>query len=431
MLQSLMDKLYKKYVELSQGKIDVAALKERLDVKNLVSEGYTYHTPTDHSRENNKSIMVGILYNQETNYNMIYSVYNAFEHVGGGNGEYCPVIILQSKGYSNRYSAMQKQMIEHDMRYEFDFNCTDTKFDILIVHQINLPPTSEVKQIIDNSKLRVAVYIGVINYTNSPIPLEWIRQYEVTDICVEQSIYDAMPADILNQYYFHVTGNPKFDCIYKAYQKDIEIPEHFRKLQSDSIKKIILWTTDHNPNSLICTSEVSFDLYAGTVFEYMRKHKDIGLIFRPYRTYINELIRDRLWTKEDADCLMKYCDESENIVWDDENDYSVSYSMADAIMADVRCGIIVSALPMRKPMAIPLRWDMDTRKHILRNKEVLSSYYLISSEQQMLDFIRMVEAGEDSKYQQRMKLIPKYVTNFDGKNGERIRDICINRSKTE
>lgn len=124
---------------------------------------------------------------------------------------------------------------------------------------------------------------------------------------------------------------------------------------------------------------------------YIKEHKDIGLIFRPYRAYIDELLRDGLWTDENVKFFKKYCDSSENIVWDDEPDYSVSYSLADAIIADAGCGIICSALPLMKPMGITVRWDMETSKIISHNQEIIDSQYLISSKEKMLSFTLMRE----------------------------------------
>lgn len=394
-------------------------IKSRLNVKKWVSEEFRYVPVQKKTIKTGDSIIIGLLHCEETSYNMIHSLYHAF-----AEDELCfPVVILQGKGYKNQYNELEKQMKEHGMRYEFDYNCTNKKFDVLIAHHVQLPPTEDVKKIINNSILKVAVPVGVISYNGQGINADDICSYQAKEIFCEKSIYEKNPETISDEFHYYITGNPKFDYIYEAYLHRVEIPERFSKLHSPEIKKIILWTTDHKPSFQVCTPDVAFDLYADMIFNYVKEHREIGLIFRPYRTYIEELIRDGLLTREDVDYFRSYCDNSENIVWDDEPDYSVSYSMADAILADAGCGIICSALPMMKPIGITLRWDMNSDEIISRNQEILDNHYLISSQSEMLSFIEMVKEEKDPNIEKRKELCKKYVTHFDGKNGERIKTI--------
>lgn len=150
------------------------------------------------------------------------------------------------------------------------------------------------------------------------------------------------------------------------------------------------------------------------------------MIFRPYRTYVYELLQHGLWGKEQVEYFMEYCRQSDNLVWDNEPDYSASYSVVDAILADAGCGIICSALPMMKPIAITLRYDMDVTDVLSANQEICDNHYLISSKEEMQSFIEMVKNEKDPNYEKRKELCSRYVTNFDGKNGERIKNILMN-----
>ena len=76
-----------------------------------------------------------------------------------------------------------------------------------------------------------------------------------------------------------------------------------------------------------------------------------------------------------------------------------------------------------KPIGVTLRWDMEVKEILSRNQEILDSHYLISSEKEMISFIKMIMDEEDTEIEKRRKLCEKYVTHFDGKNGERIKDI--------
>ncbi len=400
----------------------VQMIRNRLNVKQWVSKGFNY-TPKENEvktvRGGLNRMAVGILHCQETSYNMIRSLYDAFE----ADSACIPLVILQGKGYTNHYRNLEIQMKENKMRYEFDYNCVDMKFDVLIVHHVQLQPSDDVKSIINNSALKVAVPIGVISYNVQGLNAENIRTYQATEIFCEKSIYEKTSEDIIKEFHCYTTGNPKFDCIYEASRHKVQIPEKFRKLHNRAIKKIILWTTDHKPDFQLCTADVAFDLYADTLFNYINSHHDVGLIFRPYNTYIRGLIRDGLMTEEQIDYFRNYCEQSPNIVWDDEPDYSVSYSMADAIIADAGCGIICSALPMMKPIGITLRWDMNVSNILERNREILENHYLIMSGKEMISFFEMVMEGKDPNFEKRKAICEKYVTHFDGKNGERIKNI--------
>lgn len=172
---------------------------------------------------------------------MIHSLYYAFED----DNRCKPIVILQGKGYRNQYKELRKQMEEHSMRYEYDFNCTDMKYDILIVHHIQLPPTEDIEKIINNATLKAAVPAGVVNYDGKGIHLENVKRYKATEVFVEQSIFDLTSDTVRREFHCYVTGNPKFDCIYHAWRYDVTVPKCFEKLMKPEIKKIILWTTDH------------------------------------------------------------------------------------------------------------------------------------------------------------------------------------------
>lgn len=214
----------------------VQTIKNRLDVKQWVSKEFNHIPKKDDVKSESRlsRITVGILHCQETTYNMIHSLYDAFE----ADNSCMPFVILQGKGYKNHYRNLEIQMKENKMRYEFDYNCVDMKFDVLIVHHVQLQPSDDVKSIIKNSALRVAVPIGVISYNVQGLNADNIRAYQATEIFCEKSIYEKTSGDILREFHCHTTGNPKFDCIYDASRHKVQIPDKFRKLHNQEIKKL-------------------------------------------------------------------------------------------------------------------------------------------------------------------------------------------------
>ncbi len=66
---------------------------------------------------------------------------------------------------------------------------------------------------------------------------------------------------------------------------------------------------------------------------------------------------------------------------------------------------------------------MNVSNILERNREILENHYLIMSGKEMISFFEMVMEGKDPNFEKRKAICEKYVTHFDGKNGERIKNI--------
>ncbi len=366
---------------------------------------------------------LGILYCEETSYNMIHSMYRAF----ASDKRFDTTIILQGKPWGNNYHAMVEQLSSRGINeYKYDFDVTDCEFDLIIVSFIECPLTKDIRKIIDRAGLVVATPDGVINYSRNGIPESCLEDYKIKALFIEKSLYEFNKNKGNAEWI--TTGNPKFDYVYEVCNRDgADIPKKFEKLRNNGVKRIVSYMTDHYSELRVVSPDVSFDLYAKGIFEYFRVHRDMGLIFRPFRSYIEELILRGVWTREQVETIRRYCDDSDNIVWDDEAEYGTAVKLADAILVDVGCGIICEMLPTGKPIGIPLRFDTNCHSRISLNREIVENSYLIRSERAMTDFLDMVKRGEDPQKERRMATSAKYVTNYDGKNAERVKEIIIDR----
>ena len=202
-------------------------------------------------------------------------------------------------------------------------------------------------------------------------------------------------------------GNAKFDGIYCACQEKKYKPG-WEKLRG---KKVVLWATDHGPK---CT----FDLYANKIFEYAEEHSDIGIIFRPHGSLISELLMDGIWTEDDVTEIKRYCAVSTNLIFDDSETYESAYSIADGILIDAICGMMVSALPTLKPICLVYRSNKDTVMH----PELAKYYYAAYSKDEIVHFLELVRSNRDSMIDKRKHAFKKYIKAFDGKNGWRIKE---------
>jgi hypothetical protein len=127
-----------------------------------------------------------------------------------------------------------------------------------------------------------------------------------------------------------------------------------------------------------------------------------------------------LWTKSDYEMFKMYCDKSENIIWDETTDYGLSYKIADCVFTDINCGIIVSALTLDKPMCILRRFD--GRDCLVLHPDVISHHNVVNNPEELFDFLERVNAGEDPNAELRRDALNKFVSHYDGKNGQRIKD---------
>jgi hypothetical protein len=210
-------------------------------------------------------------------------------------------------------------------------------------------------------------------------------------------------------------GNAKYDGIFHACQNKV-YPNEWEKLKG---KKTILWTTDHGIYDGNIADDITFDLYAQTIFKYALDHPEMGFIFRPHLTFIRELLQAGYWELKDLEKLREYCISSPNIVFDESASYAAAYSVADAILTDPLCGIICSALPTLKPICVLYRPDCNGKTY---HKELVKNYYSAHDEKGLIDFFEMIKAGKDEMYGMRKEASQKYVKHFDGKNGLRIKE---------
>ena len=216
-------------------------------------------------------------------------------------------------------------------------------------------------------------------------------------------------------------GNAKYDGIYETFSRgrdSVILDRDWKKLSGK--KKIILWAADHGMSEIYGPLYgMTFDVYIKCFLEFAEQHPDVGFIFRPHPTLIQELTYFySLWTDEDVNSFRRYLQETPNVVFDETDSYDNAFTLADAILIELNCGIAMSALPMLKPMGMLCR----DRSLAVDNGDILDYYYKIFSTDELKDFIEMIIRGEDPMYEIRAKAAKECVKHFDGKNGWRIKE---------
>lgn len=401
---------------LSYHNSKVNALKEKLKNNLCLSNILPYYNNSICCNDLGTKIKIRIVHGHFPTWNVIKSICEAILE-----DESCDLKLIIGWNKDNRCVEQAKKYgISYEMWDEYDAKYDQP--DVLLLTQ----PYDTVTQVQDVHKYAKIVVVASVLLIRNTARIEWFWKvqeagfarfnpdYYLCDSMLYNEIKgtNTFPIEIIEM------GNAKYDGIFERCHNKV-FPSNWNKIKD---KKTFLWTTDHGyyPDRVI---GVTFDLYAKALFEYIISHTEIGVIFRPHPVLLEELIKEGYWTGHDLDNFKKWCDNSPNILFDDSETYDNAYSVADAIVADAICGITVSALPTLKPVCVAYRTQNDIPFH----PELVENYYSAHDADEVINFFKMVCNGEDPMYEQRKQASLKFVKNFDGKNGLRIKEFIIEK----
>lgn len=244
---------------------------------------------------------------------------------------------------------------------------------------------------------------------------DWLFDGLIDDYIISEHVYKRITkeTDLFKSF-----TNPKFDVIFREINKTNKIPNDWTKLKG---KKIILWAFDHGWTLNDC----AFDQYIKPFIQYIERSRDLAMILRPHISLIDELKSAKIWSDADYYILKKYFRDSSNMIWDESDDYGMAYSLADAVITDVNCGITLSAIVLDVPIAITHRFDGGYCNS--QYPEINECHYHINNPDDAFSFFNMIIKGEDPKKEERNRIKEEYITSFDGKNGERIKNYIVKR----
>ncbi len=354
-------------------------------------------------------------------WNSIETIYESFRD----DSRYEVIILLSDKFYDRVYDNAKNILSETKICRcinEERFDIEKEQPDILLVtfHGRDLCLFPNVQSHIQYFKLVVAVTGELISYM-SDADTGWrfagYHYYHPDYYIVDSLLYHYMKERNYLKRNMLEMGNAKFDSIYKCTQQQFSFPKGWGKLKD---KKVVLWANTHGIYNDMVTYMCTFDLYAKAVFDYARKHSDIAFIVRLHPAFLLDMKKNRYWDEDDINKLKRYCHEADNLVWDDSGSYNDAYCVADGILTDGFCGVILSALPLLKPICACYRHDMEVQRG---HTEFVKNLYQAQSINDLNQYLDMIRAGSDPMYEQRKKAKERYVPNFDGKNGQRIKAI--------
>ncbi len=217
-------------------------------------------------------------------------------------------------------------------------------------------------------------------------------------------------------------GHPKFDHVWEALRKN-DCPPAWEKLKG---KKVVLWAPVHGLNGDgIGWWWYTFDIYAKHIIDYAIRHKEIGLIVRLQNVLVWELLELGIWKHKELEVIRKYCEESPNIVFDEESSYANAYSIMDGVITDSLASVEHTALPTLKPICIAHRNSAKDKAEaakmplLQRYEDILYNAYSLED---IDTFFGYIASGKDPMLGIRQEKMGDYVKSCDGKNAQRIKD---------
>lgn len=402
-------------------KISARLMVERLVGTNATSDNFKGdYTERLELREKEKAdnssreIKVRIMHCHSNTLNAIETISESFQEDPKFD---LKVILMHESGNS---SELAKQMEYKGFPYlfDYDYDLQDDRPDIVLFYQLEYRYPDKLYEAYIYAKLVVLVPLTLttIWYGERSISRMHLDMFKPGLVFATDLVMDKMKAnasDIL----LKKMVPPQIDTVYRRLITEKRYPDGWEKLKN---KKVMFYMTDHGLRHYFVSDEVSFDLYISLLMDFARReeNKDIGLIIRPHFALINELLA-HFWSVSDYEALIKYCNDSPNIVWDDTTDFMNGLSVCDAILSDLNTSVTYFSLASMKPIAITLRYDMFVQNY---NKEFTDELYEVHSEQDLIDFMNMVKRGEDPKLDRRKTLFEKLIAPFDGESGKRVKN---------
>lgn len=396
-------------------KIDTAI--GRFELKNFI--GSIDSVPLPNKEFDGRKIKVCILLEASNFWGALETICKAFEQ----DSKYEVCILIPEKNYGEAKPFLEKNFFHNRYYLEEEYDIEKEHPNILLFSYYGPGSSSSPTRVRQCMKHRfrfqlvIAIVGELITYEPDDYVYDYLSRYRAYN--PDYYIMDPFFFDFLvkrNQISRKIIAlnNAKYDGIYEGMDKEVYPAD----VQWDKLRdrRTVLWVTTHGIGG---SYVVTFDLYAKPLLDYAREHSNVGFVIRLHPSFVQEMRQNDFWTLGDLARFKEYCRQSPNIVWDESATYNRAYSVADGILTDGYSGMVVSALPLMKPICACYRFDVEVEQ---AHKDYVRHLYQAHSVKDMYDFFDMVAAGEDPMYEERKGVKEKYIKNFDGKNGQRIKD---------
>lgn len=218
-----------------------------------------------------------------------------------------------------------------------------------------------------------------------------------------------------------VVGHPKIDCIYNLSSFDID--ENMIKVTGG--RKTLFWNPHFGVKGDISWS--TFNKWKDIMLDIFEKRKDIFLIIRPHPLLLESI---EIENEEDIPGIVQWKNrikKMNNVYFDTNFDYRHSFAISDALISDAS-SFLLEYLPTYKPIMYLPNYE---GPGLNDDGDIVDSYYIGNEREDIEKFVDMVSKGLDPMKDARISKIEEYLYVFDGKVGERIKEVVYKKYITE
>lgn len=185
-------------------------------------------------------------------------------------------------------------------------------------------------------------------------------------------------------------------------------------------KKTVLWTPRWSTDPYVGGS--NFLNYKDTIVMLADKYKDILFIIRPHPLMFGNFMKTGEMTESDAAQFRMWCNNTENVILDEEKEYSDSFRKSDFLIADVS-GLLPEYYVTKKGII----YCHSTAKFDYTDYaiEFISTCYEVRNIEQLEKCFLLLINNNDYMLDKRVEFINKYHHDI-GKNSQKILE-CLSK----
>lgn len=255
---------------------------------------------------------------------------------------------------------------------------------------------------------------GNMSFDLGTSPLDFIKyvSFLFADTEEKESLWRKLISKnkllLKNRELMHI-GYPKFDEYFDETNINND-PWHY---QGKEKKFRILWT----PRWSELEGNSCFAEYKDKIFEYVQKHPDVEVWFRPHPQMRNNMQDDAEWKG-----YVGKIEKTNNFFLDGRDDYFDTFLHSDVLISDVS-GMVAEYMPSRKPIIL-----CDKALNFNHTGELLATgYYFTRSWKEVEDTIEMLRDGDDPLQEKRNYLVEaELLVDSKQKIGEKIKEAIKN-----
>lgn len=161
--------------------------------------------------------------------------------------------------------------------------------------------------------------------------------------------------------------------------------------------------------------------------DIFEEREDLFLIIRPHPALIENIKNE---DEEGIPGIIRFnnrINKMDNVYFDTNFDYRHSFAISDALISDAS-SFLLEYLPTYKPIMYLPNYE---GPGLNDDGDIVNSYYIGNEREDMEKFVEMVSKGLDSMKDRRISKIEEYLYAFDGRVGERIKEVAYKKYISE